>query len=145
MLIALINAQPRHGYEIMAELTRLFGPRYRASPGSVYPAIDALQTEGLIQGQAVGDKIVYEITAAGEQALIDRAEMLAAVELRAGVDLGHGDSLDAQLTRFKARLTPLSGHVHPDSVAAILAQAAHDIEHLSKPSRALKQRTHHAR
>ena len=27
-----------HGYELMAELGRLFGPRYRASPGSVYRA-----------------------------------------------------------------------------------------------------------
>lgn len=145
VLLALLAASPRHGYDVMAELNRLFGPRYRASPGSVYPAIEALHAEGLIEGRPVGDKIVYATTASGEQALRDRAEMLAALELRVGVRLGGGDgeSLDALLTRFKARLSPLSGRVDPGDAAAVLDRAARAIELLAEATTTTKQRRRH--
>lgn len=146
VLLALLSEQPRHGYEVMAELKRLFGPRYRPSPGSIYPAIEALQTEGLIEGRPVADKIVYATTPAGEQALHDRAEMLAALELRVGVRLGGGggESLETLLTRFKARLSPLSGHVDPADAGAVLDRAAHAIELLASTSTTKQRRRHHA-
>jgi len=143
VLLALVAESPRHGYEIMAELTRLFGPGYRASPGSVYPAIEALQSEGLIEGRAVGDKTVYSIRPPGEQALQDRSEMLVALELRVGARLGQGDSLETLLTRFKVRLAPLSGHIDPVAAAAVLDQAAREIEQL-KPIRTSNQRSQNA-
>lgn len=139
VLLALLSASPRHGYEVMAELNRLFGPRYRASPGSIYPAIEALETEGLITGRPVADKVVYATTPAGEQALRDRAEMLAALELRVGVRLADEESLDALLTRFKARLSPLTGRVDPSTAAAVLDRAADEIESLTRTTR-----RHHA-
>lgn len=144
MLLALVAESPRHGYEIMAELMRLFGPRYRASPGSIYPAIEALQNEGLIEGVAQGDKTVYSITPSGQQALEDRAELLAALELRVGARLGQGDSFESLLTHFKARLAPLSGHIDPVAAAEVLEQAAHDIEQLHT-IRTRKQRSQNAR
>lgn len=139
VLLALVDQSPRHGYEIMAELKRLFGPRYRPSPGSIYPAIEALQTEGLIVGRHAGDKVVYELTPRGHQALVDRADMLAGLELRSGVVLGDGESLEALLTRFKARLAPLSGRVDPLAAEAVLERAAADIESL-KPNRSRSHR-----
>lgn len=131
VLLALVDRAPRHRYEIMAELTRLFGPRYRASPGSVYPAIDALENEGLLAAEPRDGKVVYRTTAAGEAALRDRAELLAALELRVGVRLTEEESLDVLLTRFKARLAPLTGRVDPVAAAAILDHAAIDIEGLA--------------
>lgn len=138
LLLALVSKHPRHGYEIMNELTRLFAPRYRASPGSIYPAIEALQSEGLIAGRAEGDKTIYSITEPGKDAFGERAELLAAIELRLNVQLGESDSLDAQLTRFKARLAPLSGRVEPDAAAEILERAAAEIEQLT-PTRTRKK------
>lgn len=146
VLLALVAEHPRHGYEIMSELTRLFGPRYRASPGSIYPAIEALQTEGLIAGEVVGDKTVYRIMPTGEKALDDRSEQLAAIELRLEVRLSQGDSLDALLTSFKARLSPLSGRVDPAGAEEILEQAASEIELLApSKSRKKNKRSTHAR
>ena len=145
VLLSLVAEHPRHGYEIMSELTRLFGPRYRASPGSVYPAIDALQTEGLIDGQAEDERTVYRITARGERALEERGELLAALELRVGVRLAEGDSLELQLTRFKARLLPLTGRVDAEAAAAILDEAAREIESLkSNRSPKRNQKRQHA-
>jgi DNA-binding PadR family transcriptional regulator len=139
VLLALVAERPKHGYEVMAELTRLFGPHYRASPGSIYPAIEALEAEGLIEGEAVSGKTVYRSTAAGDEALDARAELLAALELRTDVRLARGDSLEPLLARFKARLTPLSGHVDPNAVAAVLERAAVEVEQLNG-SRTLKNR-----
>lgn len=131
VVLALLADEPRHGYEVMAELTRLF-PDYRASPGSVYPAIEALQAEGLLVGVARDGKTTYQTTAAGDDALSDRAELLAAVEHRTGARLSPGDSLTSVLARFTARLVPLSGRLDPAAVEDVLERAAAEIEKLSR-------------
>ncbi len=130
MLLALLAERPRHGYEIMAELKRLFSPRYRPSPGSVYPAIEALHAEGLIDGQAQGGRTTYRVTPAGEQAIEARRDALAALEVRTGARFGDADSIEPLLDRFRARLAPLSGRVDPQAVAVVLQRAAADIESL---------------
>ncbi|MGH2831627.1 MAG: PadR family transcriptional regulator, partial [Solirubrobacteraceae bacterium] len=127
--------RPRHGYEIMAELKRLFGPGYRPSPGSVYPAIEALDTEGLIDGQTHDGRTTYRVTAAGEQALEARRDVLAALEVRTGTRLGDADAIGPLLDRFRARLLPLSGRVDPQAIEAVLQRAADDIESLNGLSR----------
>ena len=130
VLLALLAERPRHGYEIMAELKRLFGPRYRPSPGSVYPAIEALAAEGLIDGQTHDGKTTYRLTAAGEQAMHARRDALAALEVRTGARFGDADAIEPLLDRFRARLAPLSGRVDPQAIAAVLQRAAADIESL---------------
>jgi DNA-binding PadR family transcriptional regulator len=130
VLLALLAERPRHGYEVMADLARLFD-HYRPSPGSVYPAIEALHAEGLIGGQADAGKTTYRLTAAGKEALEVRRDVLASLELRTGVRFGDGDSIEPMLARFRARLVPLSGRVDPKAVAAILQRAAADIESLN--------------
>jgi DNA-binding PadR family transcriptional regulator len=131
VLLALIAERPRHGYEIMAELKRLFGPRYRPSPGSVYPAIEALGAEGLIDGQTHDSKTTYRVTATGEQAIEARRDALAALEVRTGARFGDADSIEPLLDRFRARLVPLSGRVDPQAIAVVLQRAAADIESLA--------------
>jgi DNA-binding PadR family transcriptional regulator len=132
VLLTLLADRPMHGYEVMAELARLFGPRYRPSPGSVYPAVDALEAEGLIAGEAHDGRTTYRATAAGAQALAERADALAALEVRTGTRIRRSESLEPALARFKARLAPLSGRVDPDAVAALLDRAAAEIESLDR-------------
>jgi DNA-binding PadR family transcriptional regulator len=131
VLLALLSERERHGYEVMAELSRLFKPHYRPSPGSVYPALAALETEALIEGRPDGDKTTYRTTVAGDQALAEHRDLLAAVELRTGARFGSTDSIVPLLARFKARLAPLSGRVEPKSVATVLERAAAEIESLN--------------
>jgi DNA-binding PadR family transcriptional regulator len=131
VLLALIAEQTRHGYEIMGELDRLFGPAYRPSPGSVYPAVEALQAEGLIEGELGNGKTTYRTTAAGGEALATHGDALAALELRTGARLARTDSIEPVLARFKARLAPLSGRVDCAAVAAVLERAATEIESLN--------------
>ncbi|AGM27055.1 PadR family transcriptional regulator [Mycobacteroides abscessus] len=131
VLLALLAQRPMHGYELMSELSRLFGPGgYQPSPGTVYPAVDALAMEGLLIGQAREGRTVYRASAEGEQALISRADVLATVELRTGARFGRGDSLEKTLARFTARVMPYAGRVEPAAAEAILDQAAAQIADL---------------
>jgi DNA-binding PadR family transcriptional regulator len=130
VLLALMADRPMHGYELMSELSRLFGPHYRPSPGTVYPAMDALEAEDLIQGSSQDGRTTYQTTEAGATALEERADALAALEVRTGARVRRSDSLEPPLARFNARLAPLSGRVDPDAVAEILDRAATEIESL---------------
>jgi DNA-binding PadR family transcriptional regulator len=130
VLLALLDDRPMHGYEVMSELSRLFGPAYRPSPGTVYPAVDALEAEGLIDGDARNGRTTYRTTEAGAEALRERADALAALEVRTGARVRRSDSLEPALERFKARVAPLSGLVDAEAVAAVLDRAAAEIESL---------------
>jgi DNA-binding PadR family transcriptional regulator len=129
VVLAMLADRPMHGYELMSELSRLFGPRYRPSPGSVYPALEALEAEGLLAGEAETGRNTYRATAAGLEALEKRVDDLAALELRTGVQVQpSADSLESVLARFRARLGPLSGRVDLAEVEPILDRAAAEIE-----------------
>src|SRR3954469_22219883 len=132
VLLALLDEHPMHGYEVMSELARLFGPAYRPSPGTVYPAVEALETEGLLEGQEANGRKTYTATAAGADALAEREDALAALELRTAIRVRRSDTLEPTLARFKARLAPLSGRVDADAVAAVLERAAAEIERLDR-------------
>ena len=134
VLLALLSEQPMHGYDVMAELDRLF-PTYRPSPGSVYPAMEALEAEGLIEGDAAAGRTTYSVTQAGEEALAGRRDALAALELRTGTRLGTGDSLPPVLDRFRARIVRLDGRVDTGAVEAVLDRVAVEIEALDDESK----------
>ena len=131
MLLALLADRPRNGYELMGELARLFGPAYRPSAGSVYPAITALRAEKLIRATGREDKNTYVLTKAGQDALARRQEMLAEIELRTGARLRAEDGLAPLLERFSRRVGRCSGLVAADEVASVLDEAAGAIERLA--------------
>src|SRR5680860_396049 len=85
VLLALLTERPMHGYELMGELGERFGPAYRPSAGSVYPALDALTAEGLIDAQPDSDPTAYRVTPIGERALTRRSRDLLRLEQRTGV------------------------------------------------------------
>src|SRR4051812_6646759 len=49
VMLALLDEQPRHGYELMKELEERTGGAYRPSPGVVYPTLALLEDEALIR------------------------------------------------------------------------------------------------
>jgi len=129
----MLADRPMHGYELMSELSRLFGPRYRPSPGSVYPALEALEAERLLDAEAKAGRNTYRATEAGMQAIEARLVDLAALELRTGVQVRPGESLESALARFRARLSPLSGRVDVATVEGVLDRAAAEIESECRP------------
>ncbi len=68
-ILALLAEQPRNGYQIMQELEQRSRGMWRPSPGSVYPALQLLEDEGLIKVQDAGGGKVYELTKRGREAV----------------------------------------------------------------------------
>ncbi|UOQ87872.1 helix-turn-helix transcriptional regulator [Agromyces endophyticus] len=79
-LLALLDEQPRHGYELIQALSDRFGGTYSPSAGTIYPRLAKLEEEGLVTKTSDGRKSVYEITDAGRAELETRRPELDAIE-----------------------------------------------------------------
>jgi DNA-binding PadR family transcriptional regulator len=64
-VLALLAERPMHGYEMIQELESRTGGIWRPSPGSVYPTLQMLEDEGLIEAEASGGRKRFTLTEAG--------------------------------------------------------------------------------
>lgn len=64
-ILLLLEEQPRHGYEVIQEITERSQGAWNPSPGSVYPALQALEDEGLVTITADAGRRVGALTDAG--------------------------------------------------------------------------------
>jgi DNA-binding PadR family transcriptional regulator len=76
--LALLAEQPLHGYEIMQQITERSGGAWRPSPGSVYPALQLLEDQGLVQSDQAEGRRVYHLTDAGRAYVQEHQAELAA-------------------------------------------------------------------
>ncbi|PZS25708.1 MAG: PadR family transcriptional regulator [Pseudonocardiales bacterium] len=65
-VLALLAEQPRHGYQIITEITERSGGAWTPSPGSVYPVLQQLQDEGLVRPEEADGRRVFHLTEAGQ-------------------------------------------------------------------------------
>src|SRR5271167_814513 len=70
--LILLAEEPRNGYQIMQELETRSDGLWRPSPGSVYPALQQLEDEGLIRSEEIDGRKLFRLTDAGEAQLKDR-------------------------------------------------------------------------
>lgn len=83
ILISLAGG-PKHGYAMTEDIQTVAG--VKLGPGTLYGALARLESKGLIEVLASGDRrIPYRLTGAGEKAL---REQLAALEAMARVGAG---------------------------------------------------------
>jgi DNA-binding PadR family transcriptional regulator len=78
-ILALLEEGPRHGYQLIQDIRERSGGAWNPSPGSIYPALSALQDEGLIDDDKVDGRRVFALTDAGRRYVAERAEDLARV------------------------------------------------------------------
>jgi len=64
-ILALLKEGPRNGYQIMQELEQRSQGLWRPSPGSIYPALQQLEDEGLVQPETAGVGRTFRLTEAG--------------------------------------------------------------------------------
>lgn len=75
-ILGVLADGPSHGYEIMQRLGHHTGDMWRPSPGSLYPALETLESNGFIscQGQEDGRRKVYSLTTKGQEVLAQMAK-----------------------------------------------------------------------
>lgn len=73
ILLAVLTAEPGHGYAIIEALRRRSDGRVNLPSGTIYPALHRLENAGFVRSSwelvAGRKRRVYQITQAGEQAL----------------------------------------------------------------------------
>jgi DNA-binding PadR family transcriptional regulator len=70
-----------NGYQVIQEISELSNGEWRPSPGSVYPTIQQLQDEGLVEVDDERGRRSLRLSAEGETYVAEHADELAAVWL----------------------------------------------------------------
>ncbi len=85
IVLKIISERPIHGYDIIAEIESKTRGHWVPSPGSIYPALEFLESKGYIAMEEVDRKKVYTITEEGREALkhIDMKRRELAKEINA--------------------------------------------------------------
>jgi DNA-binding PadR family transcriptional regulator len=76
--LALLSEGPQNGYQIIQQIAERSGGVWRPSPGSVYPALQQLEDEGLIRSVERDGRRSFELTDAGRQHVEAHRDELAA-------------------------------------------------------------------
>lgn len=90
-LLWALSDHPMHGYELMQFLGEKTYGMWNPSPGSVYPTLELLETEGLVTSSAQDGKKTYTLTPEGKQVVesVDKMNagqyLLRVPELRAPI------------------------------------------------------------
>ncbi|WP_229051535.1 PadR family transcriptional regulator [Aeromicrobium sp. Leaf350] len=74
--LLLLAEQPRHGYDLIQEIRERSNEMWTPSPGSVYPVLQQLEDEGLVEFERVDGRKTASLTAAGRTFVEDNADEL---------------------------------------------------------------------
>jgi DNA-binding PadR family transcriptional regulator len=129
--LMLLAEQPLHGYELIQQITTRSGGAWRPSPGSVYPALQLLEDQGLIRGEQTEGRRVYHLTEAGRSYIEQHRDELS--EAWAGVTAS-GDDPTREL---RALFEQLGGAVRQVGHAGTETQIAAAREVLTSARRQL--------
>jgi DNA-binding PadR family transcriptional regulator len=86
--LLLLFEEPRNGYQIMQEVEERSGGLWSPSPGSVYPALQQLEDEGLIRAEEIDGRKLFTLTDSGREQVEQRDSARPAPWDEIGGDLG---------------------------------------------------------
>lgn len=64
-ILLLLAEAPRHGYELITEISDRSDGQWQPSPGSIYPVLKRLAKDGLVTAEQADGKRVFHLTDAG--------------------------------------------------------------------------------
>jgi len=82
-VLSMIEESPKHGYQLMKELTSRLGSLHRVGSGTVYPVLKQLEHDGLVQYQMNEGRKTYSLTKTGRKLLAGEAEAISGIWKRA--------------------------------------------------------------
>jgi DNA-binding PadR family transcriptional regulator len=130
--LALLAEEPMNGYQIIQAISERSDGVWRASPGSVYPALQQLEDEGLIRAEAgEGGRRAYQLTDEGQSYVEAHPD-----EVRAPWDVVAGAVGDAAVEMRKL-IGQVAMAAYQVVSAGTDAQVAHARQVLTETRRAL--------
>jgi len=129
-ILSLLSEKPNNGYGLIKEITDRSGGTWYPSPGSIYPTLQHLVDEELIEATGDGKRTDFRLSSGGAEWIASHADELAQVWQSADARI----EADAGLHHSIAKLM---GVIHQLRFAATDAQRARAIEALDETRRAL--------
>lgn len=123
-LLLLLAEADQNGYQLIQEIERRTDGFWKPSPGSVYPALQQLEDEGLVRAQELDGRRTYTLTDEG-RAYVDanRPQLGDPFEaVTGGIDEGVLD-LRQLMMQVGAAVMQVAGSGHTDEARKILADA----------------------
>jgi len=129
-IISLLNEKPFNGYGLIKEIAERSGGGWTPSPGSVYPTLQQLVDEELIEATGEGRRTEFQLTDEGRAYVEAHADELA----RVWASVTENNHADAGLHESVAKLM---GVVHQLRFAATDEQRAKAVAQLDETRRVL--------
>ena len=87
-ILDVLRGEPMNGYQLINQIAERSAGAWKPSPGSVYPTLQQLEDEGLVEADAESGRRTFRLTADGERYVDenagDLAEVWAPFEARSG-------------------------------------------------------------
>ncbi len=77
-ILDVLAVEPMNGYQIIQRIAERSGGMWKPSPGSVYPTVQQLEDEGLVEGAEEAGRRVLRLTESGKRWVVDHPDELAA-------------------------------------------------------------------
>jgi DNA-binding PadR family transcriptional regulator len=77
-ILDVLAVEPMNGYQIIQQIAERSGGAWKPSPGSVYPTVQQLEDEGLVEGRDSEGRRVLQLTEAGRAYVEEHPDELAA-------------------------------------------------------------------
>lgn len=77
-ILDMLSVEPMNGYQIINQIAERTGGAWKPSPGSVYPTVQQLEDEGLVEGTSTNGRRQSALTEAGRTYVEEHADELAA-------------------------------------------------------------------
>jgi DNA-binding PadR family transcriptional regulator len=121
-LLLLLAEEPQNGYQLIQEIERRTRGFWKPSPGSVYPALQQFEDEGLVRAQETDGRRTYVLTDEGRAYVeANREEFGDPFEaVTGGVDEGVMD-LRGLMMQVGAAVMQVAAAGHTDEARKILA------------------------
>src|SRR5215471_13102897 len=118
-ILALLREGPRNGYQIMSEIEERSDGAWRPSPGAVYPALQQLADEGLVEAEESSGRRTFRLTDEGRRYVEENPEMArAAWESMAQGEPGEIPGLFVQAARLGGSIVQVARDGTPEQIHA---------------------------
>jgi DNA-binding PadR family transcriptional regulator len=118
-ILALLSEGPRNGYQIMSEIEERSNGAWRPSPGAVYPALQQLADEGLIEAEESGGRRTFALTGEGRRHVDENPRRArASWESMTESEPAHVPRLFAQGARLAGSIVQMAHAGTPEQVEA---------------------------
>jgi DNA-binding PadR family transcriptional regulator len=77
-ILDVLAVEPMNGYQVIQQIAERSGGAWKPSPGSVYPTVQQLEDEGLVEGQEGSGRRLLQLTDEGRAYVESHPDELAA-------------------------------------------------------------------